>query len=289
MSKILCIVDSYEWALANRARNLKKHLSGNSFTIKHFNDLKGVSFNSFNIVYVLNWPIHGYIQPQLRGKKRYRLVTSVSSHVGREHASRLKHIFDRYDFISTSSNILYREFKPVYKSKVFNTPFGVDQNLFIPKVNPSDLSNKFGWVGNASRDVKRYNDIKSVFGEVGKSTAELYTVTSGKSRAEIASFYNTVGTVICFSKSEGTPNPILEAAASGRSIISTKVGNVPELIKGSSTIEPVSSRSQLKNAILRNVNNPELLNAEGTFLRERILRDWTWAKRSENFRPFLGI
>ena len=61
--------------------------------------------------------------------------------------------------------------------------------------------------------------------------AHLLTATnrSNYSRVEMAEFYNKIGTLICFSESEGTPNPVLEAAACGRNVITTEVGNVPEL------------------------------------------------------------
>ena len=51
-------------------------------------------------------------------------------------------------------------------------------------------------------------------------------------RMEMLDFYNDIGTLVCFSESEGTPNPILEAAACGRAVLSTKVGNFPVLAGG---------------------------------------------------------
>jgi glycosyltransferase involved in cell wall biosynthesis len=289
MATILCIVDSYEWALANRARSLEKHFKNHSFVIKHFNDLSKINFNKFDIVYSLNWPIHGYIHSKIKHNRRYRLVTTVSSHIGRGKAGTMKKLFEQYDAISTSSKLLYREFKPVYKNKVFNTPFGVEEDFFIPKTKPSSCYYKFGWVGNKTRRVKRYNEILSVFSEIGYPPAKLLTAGGGYSREEMVDFYNEVGTVLCFSDSEGTPNPMLEAASCGRSIISTSVGNVPELIKKSKTIKVVKNKHDLKRAIIRNINKPDILNSEGEFLRGEIIKNWSWKKRSKLFLPLLGI
>jgi glycosyltransferase involved in cell wall biosynthesis len=289
MAKILCIVDSYNWALANRARSLDKYLNSHKLTIRHFKDVNDLNFNNFNIVYILNWPIHGYIHKKIRRTRRYRLVTTISSHIGRKPAKEMRGLFNQYDAISTSNKILYREFSGPYKGKVYYTPFGVEEELFSPKTKPSDFSYKFGWVGNPSRSVKRYKDIQSVFQEIGYPPAKLLTAKGGLSRSEMSEFYNKVGTVICFSESEGTPNPILEAASCGRSIISTRVGNVPELLEKNKTIQVIKNKSQLKKAIIRNINKPKILNQEGEFLRNQIVKNWTWEKRAKSFLPFLGL
>lgn len=173
--------------------------------------------------------------------------------------------------------------------KLFYTPFGVDHRLFKPTTSPSQYNKIFAWVGNDTRDVKRVGLIKKIFKDIEEDVElKIINQNSHYSRKQMADFYNEVGTVICFSKSEGTPNPILEAAASGRSIISTNVGNVPELVKGS-TIQIVKNGTHLKNAILRNSNNPAILDKEGLFLRERVNSYWNWDARCKDFNIFLGL
>lgn len=288
MSRILCVVDSYNWALANRARALKNFYKNDKFDILHFNDLKDINFNNYNIVYILNWPIHGYIKNKISKNRKYRLVTTVSSHIGQPSDSSFLNLLLNYDAISYSNIKLYKNFKSKFKNlKHFYTPFGVDSDLFYPKTNPAKYSNIFGWVGNHKRPVKRYNDIKKVFDSI--SNVKLITITqsSNLSRSEMSDFYNKVGTVICFSTSEGTPNPILEAASCGRSIISTPVGNVEKLINGSKTIQIVNSTLDLKRAIIRNYKNSELLNKEGAFLRNKVDIFWNWKARAKDFNKFL--
>lgn len=48
---------------------------------------------------------------------------------------------------------------------------------------------------------------------------------------EMARWYRTGTIYLCASACEGTPNPVLESMASGLVIVSTPVGNVPELIR----------------------------------------------------------
>jgi len=290
VSKILCIVDSYSWALFNRAKNLKKQLKSHEVIIKHFNDTPSINFNNFDIVYSLNWPIHGYIKGSISSNRKYRLVTTISSHIGRGNAKTMSSLLNKYDAISTSSEILYNEFRPIYKGKVFNTSFGVNSDLFVSKNSPGRHKNVFGWVGNHSRDVKRFNVISSTFKKLGpKYILKTAKAGSGLSRKQMVSFYNSVGTVICFSSSEGTPNPILEAASCGRSIISTKVGNVPELVGGNRDIHIVSNKAQLRDAIIYNSKNPIKIDSDGKYLRGRIVKSWSWNKRAKAFVPFLGL
>lgn len=47
---------------------------------------------------------------------------------------------------------------------------------------------------------------------------------------QMVEWYNTGTIYVCASSSEGTPNPLLEAAACGCVPVSTRVGNAPELI-----------------------------------------------------------
>jgi len=193
-------------------------------------------------------------------------------------------IFNNFDKISTSNDFLYEEFKPVYKSKVINAPFGVDGDLFVKKTMPSNYNYIFGWVGNPDRSVKRFNDIKEVFGNLGdKYRLKVATNKSRFGRAKMVDFYNSVGTVICFSDSEGTPNPMLEAAACGRAIISTRVGCVPSLCKGLGVNIFVKNASDLKSKIISYSASPKGINLIGSSLDKIAHDEWSWRDRAVEF------
>lgn len=291
IKRILCIVDSYEWALANRARALKRHFKECEVDIKYFRDLGKTNFNNYNVVYSLNWPIHGYIHKKISSKRKYRLITSVSSHIGQPRDHVFKNLLSHYDGVSLSNKFLHREFYKKFPDlNIYYTPFGVNHRTFYPKNKASDYSRIFGWVGNLHRDVKRFDIIEEVFNslQLEDITLEVVTQESGYSRNEMADFYNTIGTLVCFSESEGTPNPVLEAAACGRSIISSNVGNVPQLIRGS-RIKPVRTKHELRRAILENANNPKKIEEDSKFLKMKIDQYWKWDIRAEDFREFLGV
>ena len=98
----------------------------------------------------------------------------------------------------------------------------------------------------------------------------------------MAKFYNSIGTLICFSESEGTPNPVLEAAMCGRAIISTNVGNVPQLMSEIKEFTAVDSKKSLINQISDYRNNKDL-NSLGLAIETAAKKDWTWEKQSKRF------
>jgi glycosyltransferase involved in cell wall biosynthesis len=52
-----------------------------------------------------------------------------------------------------------------------------------------------------------------------------------RTQEEMLEFYRSLDVYVCASRSEGTPNPCLEAAACGLPVITTPVGNMPGLIR----------------------------------------------------------
>ena len=48
---------------------------------------------------------------------------------------------------------------------------------------------------------------------------------------EMREFYRSLDVYVCASRAEGTPNPCLEAAACGVPLVTTCVGNMPELVR----------------------------------------------------------
>ena len=286
--KILLITDSNRWALHYRAIALRKYLTEFNFDIYRFQDLKknNINFNNYDVVYPLNWPIFHFIDDLIssRGRRKYRLVTTVSSHCNRKSAKYMKKFFRKFDRISVSNRFLYKEFSPEIK-RVYLTEFGADTDDFKPRGLPSKNKNIFGWVGNPERDVKRFSEIRDIFKSIDRDiTLKIATNKSNYNRLEMLDFYNSIGTLICFSKSEGTPNPILEASACGRAVLSTKVGNFPVLAGGLRDKISVSTKSQLKRAIIDMHENPKKIDRVGRYLHGRIHRVWSWKVKSRNFR-----
>jgi glycosyltransferase involved in cell wall biosynthesis len=129
----------------------------------------------------------------------------------------------------------------------FYLPDGVDTNVFRPRANgPKRNGATVGWVGNrlwgGADDVKGYSKvIKPTLDYLDLNqlnvTFDVIDASQGAiPKHAVASRMRDWSAVICASKHEGTPNPVLEGLSSGLKVISTRVGMLPEIEKGGGVI-----------------------------------------------------
>lgn len=123
---------------------------------------------------------------------------------------------------------------------------GVDLQLFAPsnscKFNMAQLQNRvitLGWAGNSrwgEHDHKGlYTIIKPV---IERLINEGYCIRLEiadrnlvwREQSDMPRFYHSIDIYVCASLNEGTPNPVLEAMASGLIVVSTDVGIVREAL-----------------------------------------------------------
>jgi glycosyltransferase involved in cell wall biosynthesis len=123
-------------------------------------------------------------------------------------------------------------------------PSGVDRALYhpAPPAKREKPTIRIGWVGDSSwgegfglSDVKGLKTIIRPSIEVLKGEGidvELLVFDGAErwhTRDEVAGFYRELDLYICASSIEGTPNPVLEAMASGIPVVATRVGVVPHV------------------------------------------------------------
>jgi glycosyltransferase involved in cell wall biosynthesis len=89
---------------------------------------------------------------------------------------------------------------------------------------------------------------------------------------DLAPLYAAADMVILPSRSEGVPLVILEALASGRPVIASKVGSIPEVLDSSRgiLIEDFDSAAEFANAINLLIERPELLDTMGAAGRKKV-------------------
>src|SRR5262249_3208239 len=106
---------------------------------------------------------------------------------------------------------------------------GVDLDIFTTRRPPADRRPKVLWIGSEFyRRLKGYDDIMIPLRErlaARDIECELLLVDSHspqkRTQAQMAEWYNDGTVLVCASQSEGTPNPALEAAACGCTVVST--------------------------------------------------------------------
>ncbi len=185
---------------------------------------------------------------------------------------------------------------------------GVDCSLFVPQNlerfdNINNRLIRIGWVGNSKWQVgdTEISDLKGIHTIIGPVVEELkaegYNIelyTSDRDHKmiphnEMPEFYSEVDIYVCASLCEGTPNPVLEAMASGIPVISTNVGIIEEVFGPlqKKYILEERSRECLKNALKKLLNNPKEMK-ELSEENLKYIKFWDWTIMCEKFRKYFS-
>jgi glycosyltransferase involved in cell wall biosynthesis len=169
---------------------------------------------------------------------------------------------------------------------------GVDLDVFHVTRPIEERTPRVLWTGSRfHRAVKGYDDyvvpLARRLEALGIPTSLRLVDSHGpdvRPAHEMADWYNTGTVLVCASATEGTPNPGLEAAACGCTVVSTPVGNMPELIRSGENGYLVERRV---DALLEGVRTAV---ADYPRLARQMLadvQDWGWDRRSAAyFRVF---
>jgi glycosyltransferase involved in cell wall biosynthesis len=105
-----------------------------------------------------------------------------------------------------------------------------------------------------------------------------------RNKDQMRTWYNTAKVYVCLSETEGTPTPALEAAACGCTVVSTPVGNMPELIEhGYNGFLLYNRDPELIDHLIRNAIfnfEPYAANMQET------IRTWDWKLHAELYYDY---
>jgi glycosyltransferase involved in cell wall biosynthesis len=105
-----------------------------------------------------------------------------------------------------------------------------------------------------------------------------------RSPAEMAAWYNQGTVFLCASETEGTPNSALEAAACGCALVSTPVGNMPELIRPGVNGHLVE---RTRASILEGVERALADHVELATAMQADIQEWSWSRRAGDYYAVL--
>lgn len=171
-------------------------------------------------------------------------------------------------------------------------PHGVDLKVFRNVVPIEDRPRRLLWMGSQINSaVKGFETIAAPLRERlvrNGFDCDFRLVDSFSenflSRQEMVNWYNTGQVFLCTSFAEGTPNVALEAAACGCALISTPVGNMPELIRHDQNGMLVEHSP---DAFYRTIVATEARWASMAHSLENDIRAWNWeSKAAELFSAF---
>jgi len=284
--KVLLVPDRPGWAFDNRAKDLMSlKWSGIRFYLKYLPEVTAKDQNKYDLIYPLSLSVARRLNEQ--GIPMSRMATGITSIRVYEKKMIGKRKF-RPDFlqfvkslrgINAWSDEIVRTFKP--HCRIYKTRIGIDQNLFKPGDKKKNSRFTVGWVGRIdepkNRELKGYDIVlKALKGLDVKLDIRTFK-ENYVPRHKMVDFYQGIDCYICSSRSEGLPNPLLEAAACGVPVITTKVGIVPELIEHRKNGLIVSRNAEaIRDKVVYLMNHPKERESMGRSIRDTIVSGWTW-------------
>jgi hypothetical protein len=200
-----------------------------------------------------------------------------------EHFERL---FDYADWVVVNNrDYLEKSGSPARCSAISN---GVDSRSFYLERPISVRQPKVIWSGSQRhRNIKGYDAcVVPVFEQLrreGIDCEALLVDSRGEERLDreqMRKWYNDATIYLCASETEGTPNPALEAAACGCTVVSTRVGNMPELLRDRENGVFVQRQvDDILEGIRFAVANHVTLASQ----LYKDIQDWSWSRRSEQY------
>ncbi|MDR1660056.1 MAG: glycosyltransferase family 4 protein [Desulfovibrio sp.] len=162
---------------------------------------------------------------------------------------------------------------------------GVDADLFSPAPRPPEIFTAC-WIGNSSSVCEKGLDIlQEACGLAGVPL--LYRDQANERRVleqeQVRDrYYRRASVYLCASRWEGTPNPALEALACGLPVVSTPVGNMPEiLVDGRNGFLVERTVRSFVDALVR-LRDTDCATLRAN-ARQSVLDGWTWAQQARKY------
>jgi hypothetical protein len=299
--KILVIVDVPGWALERTADNIIIRLSDQFDFEKAFNRdaAEKIGSGNFDLLYVTYET--QFEDAKLRVALPRKAVTGVRSHFkwdgggkGLSPSSEFLEHLRRFVALHVPSRILYTIFNELHP-KVFYTPHGVDIDVFRPRAGEPFSSPEgelvLGWAGSLTnhpgkRGMEDYI-VPAIEGLRGITLRLAARERKWRSQEEMVEFYQEIDALICASRTEGGPHPLLEASACRVPVVSTRVGCAPELIRdGENGFLIERTVEAIRDAVIRLRDNRDLRVQMGRRAREIVESAWSWDIQARNYIPF---
>lgn len=279
--KTLIVVDCYGWAFDNIAKGIQKYSKHHCIVRTPF-EISKEDIDTCSVVISMD-ELNAWNKISDRRKlimKRNGLKTIVLIHNIAKHFPDPK-IFDM--IVPTNRNLLAKAKRTYPESSNIRLMFtAADADLFreveLPKIF------KVGWAGSYNCPVKRTHFLKDLnYGVSIRGSDSSKFLVKNRSQNDIRDFYKSISVLVCLSKAEGGPLPPMEAASCGRAVISTSMGQMPDLLE-ERWLVPVDNPIELMNEKLKLLEgNPKLLRKVGKRNAREVRKNWSWKVRAKQW------
>lgn len=302
--KVVFFYDRDGWAFHNITRECFKHLSDefDILTVPYVVDGKPVDYGKMDAdVAILMWYGYGHMFNLVPSS--CRKITAVYDESLWTHRPTCERQFresaQQSHLMLGASPSIERLVRSACEHPVMPCYDGVNPEKF-PALAPREglLEGErlvVGWCGNsdpnAHGDNKGLHLIKQVAAAMPHVDFEIQDRRGKKvwiPHDQMTDWYKKVDVMLCMSRYEGTPNPILEASSSAKAWISTDVGIVKVMASSATFDRPGMvinrSASALKHAIQYMHQHREECVKMGQSGRSAIDSNWSWKAKVEQFR-----
>jgi glycosyltransferase involved in cell wall biosynthesis len=110
-------------------------------------------------------------------------------------------------------------------------------------------------------------------------------------RDDVPALFASAAAFVLASRIEGMPNVVLEAMASSRAVVATRVSGCEELIEDgvSGLLVEVEDVTQLTAALRRVLTEPALRDRLGIAARHRVESEFTWTRAAQAYLELAGL
>lgn len=274
------VVDRKNWAFANIANQLVKHLSHKyRLLVEPYSSLNN---HAADVGVVMWWGDYKHVVPNARPR---RIVLGVFDEISWKSGTRapawrsVRKLASAYVVANERiRDALTRDGRVAYL-----TEDGVDTDLFTKAPLPAVFT--AAWAGNSmcsgpGYDLKGVKLIREACKRADVPLVTADSVDGTRPHADMPAFYRTASVYVCASEIEGTPNPVLEAMACGRPVISTDVGIVNKVVTdGKNGLIVERSVESLTSALVALRDKPKAeLEAMGTAARSAV-ESFAWTTK----------
>jgi glycosyltransferase involved in cell wall biosynthesis len=284
------------WAWGRKGAAYKKHLS-DEFEITVAFNAEPPDYSAADLVHLFEVSQISRVPAQYRGKKIAGLTANVWRTWG---AERMLAWAAQVDALHGNSVLIAQDLRQ-FHPRVHYTPNGVDTDFWY-RMRPRTV---YGVAALIACHVGKPNPRKGApqlvaACEQARVTLRLVQRTShiAKPWEDLREMYQDAHVQLTMSDMDGTPNPMLESAACENMLISTRVGNMPQLIVDGRNgfligpePDPETGRIDQDALIPEYVEklqwcaaHPDETSIMGQHAREDIEADWTWAIQCEKVR-----
>ena len=292
---VLSIVNRPDWAHDRKTLALEHCLASEYRIVRRFgNQVSAEDIERADLVLVWFWLQFdqlGDMAPLLRAA-RERLIVGICSHHELDGAWRepgVKFLAEVPAAVFANNRALVEAFEPLLGRPIAYAPNGVDTLYFqpAPERQPGPTM-RVGWAGSLLNHGPGHRGVEEVIAPAVARVpgAELCLAAREerwRNQEEMRAFYHSLDVYVCASRSEGTPNPCLEAAACGLPLVTTRVGNMPEFVfDGINGLFIERDVDSLASALRRLAGDPDLRGRLGEAAR-RSIQGWDWRHRALAF------